>query len=70
MANTNPMTREYSIAFAREDGSFEIVEAVFVQDSSRISTAEANRRANQVAEEQYHGQDWYVLDADGNNING
>jgi hypothetical protein len=70
MLNTNPMHREYSIAFAREDGSWDIVETVFVQDSSRISTAAANRRANQVAQEAYDGLEWYVLDAQGNNING
>ena len=66
----NPMSRDYSIAFVREDGGWDIVEQIHVIDSRRISNEEAHKRANETAEENYPGGNWYVLDANGNNING
>lgn len=51
----------YSIAFAREDGSFDVVESFLAID---------NDAANDYAEEHYDGQEWYVLDAAGRNVNG
>jgi len=51
----------YSIAFMKTDGSFDVVQAF---------TAENDHAANEYAEQNYAGQEWYVLDASGNNING
>lgn len=54
--------REYRIAFVREsDGRFDAVETFMATD---------NAAANEYAERNYHGQEWYVLDAAGRNING
>lgn len=51
----------YSIAFMSTDGSFDIVQAF---------TAGNDDAANEYAEQNYAGQEWYVLDANGRNING
>jgi len=53
--------REYRIAFVKADGEFDVVERFLALDDDA---------ANAHAEEQYAGQDWYVLDRDNNNING
>ncbi len=53
--------REYQIAFVREDGSFEVVQNLL---------AGSDAEANDYAEHAYAGQEWYVLDENGNNING
>lgn len=54
--------REYRVAFMREsDGEFEVVETVLAMNDDT---------ANAAAELLYPGQPLYVLDRDGNNING
>lgn len=52
---------EYRIAYLREDGSWDIVQAFL---------AAGDNEANAYAEENCHNDDWYVLDAAGRNING
>ena len=53
---------EYSIAFVLEGtGGFEIVERFRAGDDAA---------ANDYAERAYADRDWYVLDVNGNNING
>jgi hypothetical protein len=53
---------EYRVAFMREsDGEFEVVETF---------SAVNDDAANAAAELLHPGQPWYVLDRDGNNING
>ena len=51
---------EYAIAFMLESGNFEIVERFEAGDDVE---------ANAYAELRYDGREWYVLDADGENIN-
>lgn len=51
----------YSLAFAKEDGSWDIVQTFM---------AGGDDEANGWAEKHYAGQEWYVLDANGRNING
>lgn len=51
----------YRIAFATEAGGWDVVDTF---------TAADDDAANTYAEEHYAGQDWYVLDAAGRNING
>jgi hypothetical protein len=54
--------KKYMVAFVcEEDGSFEVVEAFNELD---------DESANKYCEEHYRGQDWYLLDSDGNNLNG
>lgn len=53
--------QEYRIACVRNDGSWDAVETFSAVDDDA---------ANVYAEENYAGQDWYVLDASGRNING
>jgi len=56
------MEREYSIAFVLEGtGGFEVAETF---------TAAGDNAANAHAEEKYPGRPWYVLNANGENING
>jgi len=57
----NADVKTYRIAFVSADGSFDIVREFFVHNDAE---------ANQYAEDHYGDQDWYVLDARGNNING
>ena len=52
--------REYRVAFMREDGEFDIVDCFMAVDDSG---------ANAYAETYFGGEEWYVLDADGRNIN-
>lgn len=53
---------EYRVAFVREsDGEFEVAEQFLALDDDE---------ANAYAEARYAGQQWYVLDRDGNNVNG
>ena len=52
---------DYSVAFVRYDGSWDIVETF---------RAAGDAAANAYAEENYGEQEWYVLDANGRNING
>lgn len=52
---------EYRVAFTREDGEFDVVERFMALDDDA---------ANAYAEQHYSGRDWYVLDRDGQNING
>ena len=49
----------YEIAFVCDDGSFDVVDYVY---------AGTDDEANDYAEAEYAGQDWYVL-LDGHNIN-
>lgn len=53
--------KKYSIAFVREDGEFDIVEEFL---------ALSDKDANAYADKNYGDREWYVLDRDGNNING
>lgn len=63
IANANAMddSKSYSIAFVKADGSWDIVETFAASDDNA---------ANAYASENYDGQDWYVLDSNGDNING
>ena len=56
-----PEDDEFKIAFATESGEWDVVETF------EAANADA---ANTYAEENYDGQEWYVLDSDGDNING
>jgi len=51
---------EYHIAFIMESGEWDVVETFH---------AATNAAANDYAEENYADREWYVLDANGNNIN-
>jgi hypothetical protein len=53
--------REYRIAFVRADGEFDVVDRFMAIDDDG---------ANAYAEKYYGGQEWFVLDRDGRNING
>lgn len=53
--------REYRIAFVREDGEFDVVDRFMALDDAG---------ANAYAEQYYAGQEWFVLDSTGRNING
>ncbi len=53
--------REYRVAFVRENGSFDVVDRFMAVDDAG---------ANAYAETYYAGQEWYVLDRYGRNING
>lgn len=54
--------REYRVAFVLEgDGSFEVVERFMALDDAGASA---------YAEQHYGDREWYVLDANGRNING
>lgn len=55
------MENEYRIAYAREDGSWDVVEEI---------TARSGDDATAYAERHYGDAEWYVIDADGHNING
>lgn len=54
-------SREYRIAFARNNGTFWVRERFVALDDDE---------ANAYAERHYDGQEWYVLDSTGRNING
>ena len=51
----------YSIAFQMESGEFDIVE-------NFVASNDAD--ANEYAETHYGSREWYVLNSDGENING
>jgi hypothetical protein len=51
----------YSVAFVREDGEFDVLERFIADDDDE---------ANDYAERGYAGQEWFVLDSRGRNING
>jgi hypothetical protein len=51
----------YSVAFVREDGGFDVLERFIALDDDE---------ANDYAERCYAGQEWFVLDSRGRNING
>ena len=53
--------QEYQIAVPIADGSWDVLERFEAEDDDA---------ANEYAETHYDGQDWYVLDAAGKNING
>jgi hypothetical protein len=53
--------REYRIAFVLADGEFDVVDRFMAVDDAG---------ANAYAEQYYAGQEWFVLDATGRNING
>lgn len=64
IANAKAMddtARNYSLAFVKADGSFDIVETF---------AASSNEAANEWAENHYADKEWYVLDNTGRNING
>lgn len=61
IADSEDESVEYRIAFAREDGSWDVVETF-----QAIDDTDANLHAETV----YAGREWYVLDATGRNING
>ena len=52
---------EYRIAFVLADGEFDVVDRFMAVDDAG---------ANAYAETYYAGQEWFVLDRDGRNING
>lgn len=52
---------EYQIAFVKADGAFDVVQTLL---------ASSDAEANDYAEHAYAGREWYVLDANGRNING
>jgi hypothetical protein len=54
-------SKTYQIAFVKEDGSWDIVEQFLADD---------DEDANDYADEAYAGREWFVLDENGNNING
>ena len=51
----------YVVAFVREDGRFVAGERFLAIN---------DKCANAYADKNYQGQEWYVLDRDGRNING
>jgi len=53
--------REYRIAYVMADGEWDIVDSFAATDDDA---------ANAYAAEHYDGDEWYVLDATGRNING
>jgi mannose-1-phosphate guanylyltransferase len=53
--------KTYRIAFVKADGSWDYVNEFEACD---------DEAANAYAEETFPGKDWFVIDADGNNING
>ncbi len=53
--------REYQIAFVKTDGSFDVVQSLL---------AGSDEEANDYASHAYAGREWFVLDENGNNING
>ena len=53
--------REYQIAFVKADGSFDVVQRLL---------AGSDKEANDYASHAYAGQEWFVLDDSGRNING
>ena len=53
--------REYRIALVKADGSWDVIETFEAADDDA---------ANAYAEQNHADSDWYVLDADGRNING
>jgi hypothetical protein len=56
-----PAEREYRIAYATTNGEWDVVKTFRATD---------NAAANAYAEEHYSGDEWYVLDDAGRNING
>jgi hypothetical protein len=54
-------TKAYQIAVAKEDGSWDILADI---------RAEHDAAANAIADQHYANEEWYVLDANGDNING
>lgn len=52
---------KYSIAYMLESGDWDVVEEFEAEDDAA---------ANEYAEANYPDSEWYVLDSDGNNING
>lgn len=57
--NGNPIVYDYQIAFAKTDGSFDVV---------RQFQSSSDDEANEYAEQEFPGTEWYVL-RDGRNIN-
>ena len=53
--------REYQIAFVKEDGSFDVVQTLLAGN---------DEEANDYASHTYASREWFVLDENGNNING
>jgi len=56
-----PHDREYRVALAMADGEWEVIDTFEAADDDA---------ANAYAEEHHGDSDWYVLDANGRNING
>lgn len=53
--------REYRVAYVMADGEWDVVDRFMAVDDDA---------ANAYAEEHYDGDEWYVLDPTGRNING
>lgn len=53
--------REYQIAYPMTDGKWDVVDTFLASDDTA---------ANQYAETHYTGDEWFVLDDQGRNING
>jgi hypothetical protein len=61
MTKNNTADREYRIAYAMTNGEWDVVDAFLAADDDA---------ANAYSEATYSGDEWYVLDANGRNING
>lgn len=61
MMTQTETAREYRIAYAMGNGEWDVVDAFMAADDDA---------ANAYAEATYSGDEWYVLDASGRNING
>ena len=53
--------REYRVAYAMGNGEWDVVDRFMAVDDDA---------ANAYAEAYFHGDEWYVLDSTGRNING
>jgi hypothetical protein len=51
----------YQVALMMESGEWDVIDEFY---------AESDEAANEYAESHYAGQEWYVLNKDGENING
>lgn len=61
LAENRAAGREYRVAYAMSSGEWDVVDRF---------TAHSDRAANAYAARHYDNDEWYVLDANGRNING
>jgi len=60
--------RTYKLAFSTEAGELDVVETFEAADDAAANRWAAENEARM--REQYHNDEWYVLDEHGHNING